>query len=85
MRAQLRMASTLLKTISSGIRAGPISNEHLPDCSQLPGRVRIGAVDDMEKEVGLGHLGQGRAERLDEMVGEPPHESDGVGDDATRC
>jgi hypothetical protein len=42
--------------------------------------VGVGAVDDVQQQVGLGHLLQGRAERLDELGRQRPDEADGVGE-----
>ena len=52
--------------------------EHLAHRRQLPLGVGVGAVDDVQDQVGVGHLLQGRAERLHELVGQVPHEADGV-------
>ena len=40
----------------------------------------MGGVDDVEHKVGSGHLLQGGAECLDELVGQVAHEADGVGE-----
>ena len=43
------------------------------------GLVEVGRVDDVEEQRGVDDLVERRAERLDELVREPPHEADGVG------
>ena len=45
----------------------------------LAGRVRVGAVDHVQQQVGLGRLLQGRGERLDQIVRQVADEADGVG------
>ncbi len=47
---------------------------------QLVRRIRVRAVDHMEDHVGIGYLLEGRAERLDELVRQVAHETDGIGE-----
>ena len=53
--------------------------EDLAHRGQLALGVGVRAVDHVQDQVGLGHLLQRRAERLDQLVGQVPHEADGVG------
>jgi hypothetical protein len=40
----------------------------------------VRAVDDVQQQVGVGDLLEGRAEGLDKLVGSCPDEADGVGE-----
>ena len=62
--------------------------DHVSHGLQLRGGVGVRGVDDMQDDVGVADLLQGRAERLDELVREVAHEADGVGqrvDPAVGC
>ena len=50
------------------------------DRLDLRHRIDVGAVDDVQQQVGVEHLLQGRAERLDQLGRQVPDESDGVGE-----
>src|SRR4051794_1243209 len=52
--------------------------EDLADGRDLALGVGVAAVDDVEDQVGVGDLLQGRPERLDQLVGQVPDEADGV-------
>ena len=58
--------------------------QHLADGGDLRLGVGVGAVDDVQDQVGVGDLLQRRAERLDELVGQVPDEADGVGERVRR-
>ena len=53
--------------------------EHDPHGVDLAQRVGVGAVDDVQQQVGGGDLLQRRAERVDQLVRQVPDEADGVG------
>ena len=53
--------------------------EHLTDRGDLTLGVGVRTVDHVQDQVGVGHLLEGRAEGLDELVGQVAHEADGVG------
>ena len=63
-----------------GNLAGTDLGEHLPHGGDLALGVGVRAVDDVDDQVGVGHLLQRRAERLDELVGQVADEPDGVGE-----
>ena len=44
----------------------------------LTERIRVGAVHDVQQQIGVHRLLQGRAERFDQVVGQMPDEPDGV-------
>jgi hypothetical protein len=50
----------------------------LADRGDLALGVGVRAVDDVQQQVGVGHLLEGGAEGLDELVGQRPDEADGV-------
>ena len=52
--------------------------EHLAHRGDLTLGVGVGAVDDVEDQVGVGDLLQRRPERLDQLVGQVADEADGV-------
>ena len=54
--------------------------DHLAHRVDLGQRVDVGAVDDVHQQVGVDHLFQRRAERLDQLGRQVPHEPDGVGE-----
>ena len=64
-----------------GDRGGADLGEDLTDGGDLTEGIGIRGVDDVEEEVGLAHVVEGRAEGVDEMVRQPPHEPDGVRDE----
>ena len=79
---QIGAASILLTTNSSGAAwpscSATTSRSTCPHRVDLPHRVGVGAVDDVQEQVGVGDLLQRRAERLDELVRQVP-------DEARRC
>ena len=72
--------SALLMTTSSGTSCGVDLGEHLAHGGELRLGVGVGAVDDVQDQVGVGDLLQRRAERLDQLVRQVPDEADGVGE-----
>ena len=71
--------SALLTTMSSGAVATADLGEHVADRRDLGLGVGGGAVDDVHEQVGLGGDLERRLERLDQLVGQLPHEADRVG------
>ena len=63
-----------------GDLAGVDLGQHGADRGDLPLGIGVGGVDDVEDEVGVGDLLQGRTERLDQLGGQRPDEPDGVGE-----
>ncbi len=61
-----------------GHLVGADLGEHLADGGDLALGVGVGAVDDVQDQVGVGDLLQRRAERLDQLVRQVPDEADGV-------
>ena len=58
--------------------AGPDVGQHGPDGGDLPVRVLVRRIDDVDEEVGVAHLLQCRTECFDELVRKASDESDGV-------
>ena len=71
--------SALLITSSSGTSAGADLGQHRAHGVDLPLGVRRRAVDHVHEEVGLLHHLEGRAEGLDQLVGQLADEPDRVG------
>ena len=70
---------TLVDHNDLGHLGGVDVGEDRPDGSELPFGVRVRAVHHVQDQIGAGHLLQGGAERLDELMREPPNEPDRVG------
>ena len=65
-----------------GHRGGVDLGQHRADRVDLLARVGRRGVDHVHEEVGVDHHVEGRAEGLDQLVGQLAHEADGVGDAA---
>ena len=59
--------------------------QHLAHGRELSLGIGVAAVDDVQHQVGLGHLLQRGAEGLDQLVRQVPDEPDGVGQGVTRA
>ena len=66
--------SVLLNTISSGTSPAPISRAQL-DRFCLGVRIVLGRVDHVQQQVGVLDLLERGPERLDQLMGKPPHKA----------
>ena len=72
------MRSILLNTSNCGRSPAPTAVSTSSTWA-MRSSVRIGSVDHMQQEVGLARLGQGRAERRDQIMRQIADETDGIG------
>jgi len=63
------------------IVGGADLGQHRANRLDLRVGIRVGGIDDVEQEIGVGDLLERRMEGLDELMREPAHEPDGVGDE----
>ena len=77
---EVRPASILFRPGSAARRSAPISVEHRVHRRDLLVAIGVRGVDDVQQQVGLGGLGERRAERGDQVVRQVADEADGVGE-----